>query len=65
MNPFASNTINLPISEALTPDQRCIHLFNINLPLEVSMEEFDKEWWPLVSNIWTGYSYKNNVNGDS
>ena len=29
------------------------------------MEEFDKEWWPLISNIWTGYSYKNNVNGDS
>ncbi len=65
MNPFASNTINLPISEALTPDQRRMCLFNINLPLEVLMEEFDKEWLPFVSNIWTGYSYKNNVNGDS
>ncbi len=65
MNPFASNTINLPIFEALTPDQRRMRLFNINLPLEVSMKEFDKEWWPLVSNIWTEYSYKNNVNGDS
>ena len=29
------------------------------------IEEFDKEWWPLVSNIWTGFSCKNNVNGDS
>ena len=29
------------------------------------MEEFDKEWWPLVSNIWTRFCYKNNVNGDS
>ncbi|GBB95980.1 hypothetical protein RclHR1_02660001, partial [Rhizophagus clarus] len=28
-------------------------------------EEFDKEWWPLVSNIWTNFSHKNNVNGNS
>ena len=65
MTPFGSNTINLPTSEASTPDQKRNRLFNVNQPLELSMEEFDKEWWPLVSNIWTGYSYKNNVNGDS
>jgi hypothetical protein len=28
------------------------------------MKEFDKEWWPLVSNIWVRYSYKNNVNSN-
>ncbi|CAB5190677.1 unnamed protein product [Rhizophagus irregularis] len=62
MTPFASNIINTPISEK----QKRILLFNVNQPLELSIEEFDKEWWPLVSNIWTGgFSCKNNVNGDS
>ncbi|CAB4478545.1 unnamed protein product [Rhizophagus irregularis] len=26
------------------------------------MNQFDNNWWPLVSNIWTGFSYRNNVN---
>uniref|UniRef100_U9T134 FAR1 domain-containing protein n=1 Tax=Rhizophagus irregularis (strain DAOM 181602 / DAOM 197198 / MUCL 43194) TaxID=747089 RepID=U9T134_RHIID len=39
-------------------------LFNVEQPLELSIEEFDKEWWPLVSNIWTSFSHKNNVNGN-
>ena len=65
MTPFASNIINIPISEASTPNQKRNILFNVEQPLELSMEEFDKEWWPLVSNIWTRFSYKNNVNGDS
>ena len=63
--PFASNIINIPTSEALTPNQKRIRLFNVEQLLELSMKEFDEEWWPLVSNVWTGYSYKNNVNRDS
>ncbi|CAB4399408.1 unnamed protein product [Rhizophagus irregularis] len=65
MTPFASNKINIPISETLTPNQKRHLLFNVNQPLELSIEEFDKEWWPLVSNVWTRFSYKNNVNGNS
>ena len=61
MTPFASNTINIPISR----NQKRNLLFNVNQLLELSIEEFDKEWWPLVSNIWTGFSCKNNVNGNS
>ena len=56
--PFASNIINIPTSEALTPNQKRIRLFNVEQPLELSMKEFDEEWWPFVSNVWTGYSYK-------
>ena len=56
MTPFASNIINIPISEASTPNQKRNILFNVEQPLELSMEEFDKEWWPLVSNIWTRFS---------
>jgi len=63
--PFASNIINIPTSVALTPNQKRIHLFNVEQPLELSMKEFDEEWWPLVSNVWAGYSSKNNVNCDS
>lgn len=28
-------------------------LFDVNSFLEVQMEDFDKNWWLLVSNIWT------------
>ncbi|CAB4421298.1 unnamed protein product [Rhizophagus irregularis] len=62
MTPLASNIINIPVSEALTPNQKRNLLFNVEQPLELSIEEFDKEWWPLVSNIWTNFSHKNNVN---
>jgi MULE transposase domain len=65
MTPFSSNKINLPISKAPNPDQKRHLLFNVEKPLELSIEDFDKNWWPLVSNIWCLYSYKNNVNGNS
>lgn len=65
MTPFTSNTINIPISEIPAPNQRRTLLFNVEQPLELSIEEFDKEWWPLVNNIWTKFSCKNNVNGNS
>ncbi|CAG8814317.1 39920_t:CDS:1 [Gigaspora margarita] len=29
------------------------------------MDDFDHAWWPLVSNIWTRFSYKNHANGNS
>src|SRR6266496_3982424 len=65
MMPFAFNIINTSVSEASTPNQKQNLLFNVEQPLELLIEEFDKEWWPLVSNVWTGFSCKNNVNGDS
>ncbi|PKK64922.1 hypothetical protein RhiirC2_853965 [Rhizophagus irregularis] len=43
----------------LTPDEKRGLLFDITCPLEISMEDFDENWWPLVSNIWTQWnSYK-------
>ncbi|RHZ84001.1 hypothetical protein Glove_86g96 [Diversispora epigaea] len=51
-------------SSQLTPDQKRELLFNVDQPFEVSMCEFDEEWWPLVSNIWTRYNYKNHTNGN-
>src|SRR4051812_30491262 len=56
-----SSTTNLP----LISNQKRNFLFNVNQPLEVSIREFDDEWWPLVTNVWTGFSYRNNVNGNS
>ena len=49
----------------LTPDQKCVILFNINQPLEIPLPEFNNKWWPLVTNIWTTFNYKYHVNGDS
>ncbi|KAK3809198.1 MAG: hypothetical protein J3Q66DRAFT_353196 [Benniella sp.] len=40
-------------------------LFNVNQPFEVPTEEFHKEWWPLVSNVWAKTSTNYRSNGDS
>ncbi|KAF9345936.1 2,5-diamino-6-(ribosylamino)-4(3H)-pyrimidinone 5'-phosphate reductase [Mortierella sp. NVP85] len=40
-------------------------LFNVNQPFEVATEEFHKEWWPLVSNVWAKTSTNYRSNGDS
>lgn len=64
--PTTVNTeIDLPNVGVLTPDQKRNLLFNVNRPLELSMQVFDDEWWPLVSNVWTGFNLKKQVNGDS
>ena len=42
-----------------TPDEKRSLLFDVNRSLEISMEDFDENWWPFVSNIWTQWnSYK-------
>ncbi|KAF0542843.1 riboflavin-specific deaminase [Gigaspora margarita] len=46
----AHEEVKVYISQSTTPDQRRALLFNIDEPFEVSMDEFDQEWWPLVTN---------------
>ncbi|CAG8771637.1 14520_t:CDS:1, partial [Racocetra persica] len=55
-------TLKFYTSQSLTTNERHVLLFNIGEPFEVSMRDFDNEWWPLVSNIWTRFSYKNHNN---
>lgn len=40
-------------------------LFNVNQPFDIASEEFHKEWWPLVSNVWAKSSTNYLSNGDS
>ncbi|CAG8784523.1 23897_t:CDS:1, partial [Racocetra persica] len=40
-----------PTSENLMSNQRHLLLFNINEPLEILLQEFDYDWWPLISNV--------------
>ncbi|RHZ62870.1 hypothetical protein Glove_334g92 [Diversispora epigaea] len=42
--------IDLLISKELIPSQKCNLLFNIGLPLELLVQNFDSNWWPLISN---------------
>ena len=72
MNPSTSTAMNslTPVttclcSDTLTPDQRRVLLFNVDQPFEVSIEDFDQKWWPLVTNVWIRYNNYNHVNGDS
>ncbi|RHZ83977.1 hypothetical protein Glove_86g243 [Diversispora epigaea] len=47
------------IMSNLTPDEKRNLLFDVTCSLEIPMKDFDENWWPLVSNIWTQWnSYK-------
>ncbi|RHZ71761.1 hypothetical protein Glove_253g79 [Diversispora epigaea] len=48
-----------------TSDEKRALLFNIKNTLEISEEEFDNSWWPLVSNVWTQFNSCKLNNGDS
>ncbi|CAB4379012.1 unnamed protein product [Rhizophagus irregularis] len=54
MNINPSTSTMSTTSPTLTANQKHALLFNINEPLEILIQEFDNDWWPLVSNIWTG-----------
>src|SRR5437764_12648112 len=48
----------------LTPDEKRNLLFDVNCSLEIQMEDFDKNWWPLASNIWTQWNLYKQENGN-
>uniref|UniRef100_U9TK54 Uncharacterized protein n=1 Tax=Rhizophagus irregularis (strain DAOM 181602 / DAOM 197198 / MUCL 43194) TaxID=747089 RepID=U9TK54_RHIID len=48
----------------LTPNEKRDLLFDVDRTLEIPMEVFNDEWWPLVSNIWTKWDSYEYVNGD-
>jgi len=52
-------------NDNITPTEKRMRLFNVNEPIELPIEEFEKSWWPLVTNIWTQYNSHKFVNGDS
>ncbi|RHZ57425.1 hypothetical protein Glove_388g20 [Diversispora epigaea] len=67
LDPPVSSATNVdsPISKEITPSQKRDLLFNINHLLELPVQEFDDNWWPLVSNVWTVFNFKKKTNGDS
>ena len=48
----------------LTPDEKWGLLFDVSCSLEILIEDFDKNWWPLVLNIWTKWNSYKQANGD-
>src|SRR3954452_14544760 len=58
---------SLPVAfslASLTPDEKRDLMFNVNDTLEIPIEDFDNNWWPLVTNIWTQYNLWKLSNGD-
>ncbi|RHZ89850.1 hypothetical protein Glove_9g317 [Diversispora epigaea] len=49
---------------SLTPEEKRCLLFNVTCSLEIPIEDFDKNWWPLISNIWTIWGSYKQQNGD-
>jgi hypothetical protein len=49
----------------LTSEEKRNLLFVVDRTLEIPLEVFNNEWWPLVSNIWTEWGSYKFVNGDT
>jgi hypothetical protein len=47
-----------------TPDERRKLLFDVDCPLNIPIDDFNENWWPLVSNIWTQWNSYKQANGD-
>ena len=48
----------------LTPDEKRVFLFDVNCSLEIPMDDFNNNWWPLISNVWSKWGSYEYVNGD-
>ena len=48
----------------LTPDEKRGLLFDVSCSLEIPIEDFDENWWPLVLNIWTQWDSYKQANGN-
>jgi hypothetical protein len=58
---------SLPVAfslASLTSDEKRDLMFNVNDTLEIPIEDFDNNWWPLVTNIWMQYNSWKLSNGD-
>lgn len=51
-------------SQQQSQQQRRDLLFYVNSSLEIPTKDFNDNWWPLVSNIWTKWDSYEYVNGD-
>src|SRR5947209_5550543 len=49
----------------LTSNEKQKLLFNVKNQIKISSEEFNNDWWPLVSNVWTQFSSLKCKNGNS
>ena len=52
-----SSPVSVPLiitsTSNFTSDEKRNLLFDINRALEIPIDDFNDEWWPLVTNIWT------------
>jgi hypothetical protein len=60
----ASTPLIITSTSNLTPDEKRELLFDVSRTLEIPMEDFNEEWWPLVSNIWTKWDSYEYANGN-
>ena len=64
MSTSASNVMLVTSTSNFTPDEKRDLLFNINCTLEIPMDDFNENWWPIVLNIWTQWNSSKHTNGD-
>jgi hypothetical protein len=66
VTPVSSAPAPLIIAPAsnLSADEKRALLFDVDQTLEISVEDFNDNWWPLVSNIWTKWDLYKYANGN-
>ncbi|PKK56163.1 hypothetical protein RhiirC2_764466, partial [Rhizophagus irregularis] len=56
LNMAALSPFVITSSENITPDEIRNLLFNVDCFLEIPIDNFNENWWPLVTNIWTKWT---------
>ena len=60
----SSYVASLVDTSTATPNEKQKLLFDVDCPLNISIDDFNENWWPLVLNIWTQWNSYKQANGD-
>ena len=63
MSTTASASILFTSTTNFTPDEKRDLLFNVIHTLVIPMDDFNENWWPIVSNIWTQWNSSKHTDG--
>ena len=63
MSTAASDSINVTSTTNFMLDEKWDLLFNVIHTLVIPMDDFNENWWPIVSNIWTQWNSPKHMDG--
>lgn len=64
MSISATTTLVVTSTMNFTPEKKRNLLFDVDCSLEIPIDDFNENWWPLITNVWTKWNSCQHANGD-